>query len=99
MLAHLVKAQRAVIVGADEFGGVQAARLQRLENLATRKVGDRCAHLLPDLPAKAGGAEAQALNVVQPGQFLVEPATGLRAGVARQEALHAELVIDLVPHS
>src|SRR5690606_20764660 len=73
------------------------AGLQRLEDLAGREVGHRRAELLPDLATQAGGAEAQALDVVQRLELLAEPAAGLRAGVARQETLHAELVVDLVP--
>src|SRR5690606_21207821 len=55
------------------------------------------AELAPHLAAQAGGTEAQALDVGSAGQLVAEPAAGLRAGIARQEALQPELVVDLVP--
>jgi hypothetical protein len=41
--------------------------------------------------------EAQALEIGDASQFIAEPATGLGAGIAGEEALEAELVVDLVP--
>ena len=97
VLGDLVEPEREVVVGADELGRVQRARLQRLEDLARGHVGDRRAQLFPDPAAKPRRAEADALDVVEAGQLVAEPAARLRAGVARQEPLDAELVIDLVP--
>ncbi len=97
VLGDLVEAEREVVVRPHELGGIQRARLQCREDLARRKVGDRRAQLRPHLPAKARGAEAQPLDVAQAGQLLAEPAAGLRPRIAAEEALHAELVVDLVP--
>src|SRR5690606_40313795 len=97
VLGDLVEAERQIVIGADEFGGVERAVLERGEDIAGGKVGDRCAQTFPDLPAKAGAAEAQALDVGHAGQLVAEPAAGLGAGIAREEALKAELVVDLVP--
>ena len=97
VLGNLMEAERQIVVGADEFRGVQRARLQRLKDLARGHVGDRCAQFLPYATTQAGGPEAHAFDIVKASQFVAEPTTCLRAGVARQEALNAELVIDLVP--
>src|SRR5690606_13084388 len=97
VLRDLVEAQRQVVVRTDEFGRVERAGLERLEDLAGGQVGRRRAEFLPDLSAEPRGAEAQALDVLEALELVAEPATGLRAGIARQEALDAELVVDLVP--
>ena len=97
VLGDLVEAQRQVVVGTDELGSVQRAGLHGLEDVAGGQVHHRHAHLLPDLATQAGRTHAQALHVGHGLEFLAEPAAGLNAGVAGQEALHAELVIDLVP--
>src|SRR5690606_32717293 len=47
--------------------------------------------------AEARRAETYAFDRVQIGKLVAEPAARLRAGIARKEALHAELVVDLVP--
>src|SRR5690606_41343088 len=65
--------------------------------VAGRGVGHGRTNLWRDRPAEARGAGAQALDAVQRLDFLADPAAGLRAGVTRKEALHAELVVELVP--
>jgi hypothetical protein len=97
VLGNLVKAQRQIVVGTDKLGRVERARLQRGKDLAGRHVGHRGAELAPDLAAQAGRTEPQALDIGNTGEFVAEPATSLRAGIARHETLHTELVVDLVP--
>ncbi len=97
VLGDLVEAERQVVVRADELGRVQRARLQRREDFARRHVGHRGAELAPHLAAEAGRTEAQALDIGDAGQLVAEPAARLRAGITRQEADNAELVVDFVP--
>src|SRR5690606_21319573 len=97
VLRDLVEAQREVVVRADELGRVERSGLERLEDFAGGEVRHRGAQLLPDLAAEARRAEAQALDVLEALDLVAEPAAGLGAGIARQEALHAELVVDFVP--
>src|SRR5690606_30690151 len=58
---------------------------------------DGRAELFPDLATQARRAEAHALDRVEPGKLVAEPAARLRTRVSRKEALHAELVVDFVP--
>ena len=97
VLGDLVEAQRQIVIGADEFGGVERARLQRGKDFARRQIGHRRAELCPHLPAQPRRSEAQPLQVRHPGQLVAEPAARLRAGIARQEPLQPELVVDFVP--
>src|SRR5690606_15547586 len=97
VLGDLVEAECQVVVGTDELGRVKRARLKRLENLARREVGHGCTQLLPNLAAEARGAEAQTLHRGDPRQLVAEPAARLRARIAGKEALHTELVVNLVP--
>ena len=70
VLGDLVKAEREVVVGADELGRVERTRLQRREDFARRHVRHRGAELAPHLAAEAGRAEAQALHVGDAGQLV-----------------------------
>src|SRR5690606_30098870 len=97
VLCDLIEAKRQIIVGTDEFRSVKRAGLQSREDFACGHAGDGRAELLPYAAAQARSAEADALDRFDAGQLVAEPAARLRARVARQEALHAELVIDLVP--
>src|SRR5690606_27769511 len=97
VLGDLVIAKCEIVVGSDEFDGIECTGLQSLERIAGSHVGDARSKLLPDLSAEAGRTEAQTLEVGQARQFIAEPAACLGSGITRQECTNAELIIDLVP--
>src|SRR3546814_18390535 len=72
---------------ADKLAGVERAGLQRLEHIAPAQRLHRHAEPRAHLGREAGGAEAQALQVVDGLDLVAEPALPLRAGVAAEERL------------
>ena len=80
-----LQTELAVEIGADEFGGVDHAALERGEDFAGREQPDVNAERLIDAPGEAGNAHLQALEVVHLLDRLLEPAGHLHAGIATQE--------------
>src|SRR3546814_18153412 len=81
---------------ADKLAGVERAGLQRLEHIAPAQRLHRHAEPRAHLGREAGGAEAQALQVVDGLDLVAEPALPLRAGVAAEERLEVEARVVLV---
>ncbi len=83
----LHEAELLVIVGADEFGGVDGATLQRGIHIARRDLLGDDAELGQHLPANASDAELQTLEVIDAVQFLAEEAAHLAAGIAGRDGV------------
>jgi len=92
-----VQAHAAILVGADEFGGVDHPTLQRREDLATGQQAYGHAQLAVDLAGQAGDAHLQALEAVDVLQGLAEPAGHLRAGIAHGHRHQAVRLVQLLP--
>ena len=70
--------------------------LQRLEHVAAAHRLHRHAEPRAHLRREAGGAEAQALQIVDRGDLVLEPAGPLRPAIAAEEGLQAEAAVHLV---
>src|SRR5262249_37641010 len=81
----LDEAELLVVVGADPFGGVERALLQRRIDVAGGELLRHGADLGHDRPTEAADAEFQALEVVNAFDLLAEPTAHLAAGVAGGE--------------
>ena len=79
---------------------VQSTRGQRLIEFAARDVLNGSTQFAQNLATKTGHTEFQTVEVSCRFDFIAEPATGLRTGVARQERFQvedfAQLVVQLV---
>ena len=91
-----MQAERRVAERAEELGRVDGAGLHGGEDLAGRNRDDGGPGAAEHLAAQAGGAEAQAAEVIDAAQLAAEPAHPLRAAVAGIERLHAEAAVDLI---
>src|ERR1700722_5152000 len=92
-----IEPERDVGAGADEFGGVEHARLQAGEDFARRRRLRRRAEPAIHFAAEAERADFQALEVVEALRLAPEPAAYAHAGVAAHERLDAERRVELVP--
>src|SRR5690606_11715808 len=73
-LGRVLKAHTAILIGADEFCGIDDTTLKSGEDLATRKHAGIDAELAIHLAGKARNAHAQTLQVVDALDRLAEPA-------------------------
>ena len=96
VLGDLVEAELLVVVGADPFGRVDRALLQRRIDVAAGNVRRDHAELGEHRAAEPADAELDALQVVDGVDLLAPPAAHLAAGVAGGEADHVELGVELV---
>ena len=92
-----IEPERDVGAGADEFGGVDHARLQRDQNFARRGGLRYGAEPAIDFAAEAERADFQAVHVVAAFELAAKPAAHAHAGVAAHERLDAERRVELVP--
>src|SRR5262249_22803377 len=92
VLGDLDEAELLVVVGADPFGGVDGALLERREDVAGGKLLRHDAELAQNAPGKTADAELQAFHVVEAFDLLAEPAAHLARRVAGR---HAPAVIGL----
>src|SRR5262252_4900573 len=82
VLGDLDEAELLVVVGADPFGGVDRALLERRKDIAARKLLRHYAELRQDAPGKTADAELQALHVIERLYLLAEPAAHLARRIA-----------------
>ena len=82
VFAHLVEAELLVVIGANPFGGVDRALLERRIDVGAAQLLRHHAKLGQDRAAPAADAELDALQVVDGIDFLAPPAARLGAGVA-----------------
>src|ERR1700745_800562 len=92
VLGDLDEAELLVVVGADPFGGVDGAFLERRKEVAGGKLLRHDAELAQNAPGKTADAELQALHVIEAFDLLAEPAAHLARRVAGR---HAPAVIGL----
>src|SRR5262245_17463547 len=92
VLGDLDEAELLVVVGADPFGGVDGALLERRKDVAGGKLLRHDAELAQNAPGKTADAELQAFHVVEGLDLLAKPAAHLTRRVARR---HAPAVIGL----
>ena len=78
----LVEAELLVVIGADPFGRIDRALLERRIDVAAGDLLRHHAELRDDLAGKAADAHLEALQVGDRVDLLAEPAAHLGAGVA-----------------
>src|SRR5918993_1357160 len=83
---HALEAELLVVVGADPLRRVDHAALQGGIDVGPGDQRGHRAEALEDLPAHAGDAELQPVDVGQAADLVAEPAAHLHAGAAEQEA-------------
>ncbi|MPL88594.1 hypothetical protein SDC9_34620 [bioreactor metagenome] len=95
----LHEAELLVVIGADEFGGVDRALFERGIDVAAGDLLRHHAELRHHLTGEAADPHLQPLQIFERVDFLAEPAAHLHAGIAAREAdqplLREELVIEL----
>jgi hypothetical protein len=96
VLGDLVEAQLFVVVGADPFGGVDGALLQRRIDVRARDLLRDHAQGGEHRAAETGDAHLDALDVLQRLDLLAEPAAHLHAGVAAGEGDDVVVAVELV---
>src|SRR5690606_5145095 len=85
----LVEAELLVVIGADPFGGVDRAALQRRIDVDARKRLRNDAEPRPDFTGNSRCAHLQALAILKALNFLAIPAAHLRSGVAPENTRDA----------
>src|SRR6516164_9279488 len=86
VLRDLDEAELLVVVGADPFGRVDGAFLQRWVNVAGGELLRHDPELGQNAPSKTADAELQPLHVVEGLDLLAEPAAHLARRVAGRDA-------------
>src|SRR5262249_41852581 len=89
IFGRLVQSQRHVHPGTGEFARVDRAGAQRRDDLARRQVDHHGPEAAQHLAAYAGHAISQPLIRFHSRDFLREPASHLRTGIATRERLKA----------
>ena len=92
----LLEAELLVVIGADPFGRVDRALLERRIDVAAGKLLRHHADLLQHLTGDAADAELQPGEIGDRLDLLAEPAAHLGAGVAAGETDHAVFLEELV---
>src|SRR5260370_7106716 len=75
-----------VVVGADPFGGIDRALLERRKDIATRKLLRNYTQLRQDAPGKTADAELQASHIIQRLYLLPQPPPHLPSPIPHPHA-------------
>src|SRR5262245_66591180 len=84
VLGDLDEAEFLVVVGADPFGGIDGALLERRKDVAGGKLLRHDAELGQNASGKTADTELQALHVVETFDLLAEPAAHLARSEERR---------------
>src|SRR6185437_17017393 len=96
VLRDLLEAELLVVIGADPFGRVDRALLQRRIDVAAGELLRHDADLLQNLARDTADAEFQSREIGDGLDLLAKPAAHLGAGVAAGKADHGKLLEELV---
>jgi hypothetical protein len=93
VLRDLVEAELFIVVGADPFGGVYRALLERRVDVAAGDLLRHPAELLDRLPGPSTDAELDAAEVGRRIDLLAEKAAHLGTGIAARQPVDVELPV------
>src|SRR3979411_57888 len=98
IFSDLHEAELLVVIGADPFGGINRALLERRVNIAGCDLLRRSADLRDDSAGKTPNPEFEALEVFGRLDLLAEPASHLRAGAAGRKYVTVWFLQEIVEH-
>ena len=94
----LKEAELLVVIGADPFGGIDGALLERRIDVATRDLLRHGPELLQHASGESADAHLDALEILDRIDFLAEPTAHLAAGIAGEQRHAVVLCVELIQH-